>query len=107
MERNFSYRIVRKDDKIPSEEDYDTEGEYNRAFDNYWNSFKRMEDGRNLWGGPRSYNKRYTRNEILESCQKYVADRNNRDSRLFAFTLKAFGRIISEMDDYNLVIIHY
>lgn len=63
-------------------------------------------DGRNKWGGPYSDDCSFTRKEMKEALEEYIKE-DPYDTYEFTFTLKAFGEIISEMGDTDVVYIRY
>ena len=110
MGKDFCYNIVRRGKKIPKEEDYDDSEQYWDAFRKFYHNFTDMPYGRNQWDGPYSNDTfsdgGFTQDEMIESLKNYVKylDTHNYNVR---FTLKAFGRIIAEMDDDQVVYIKY
>lgn len=89
MGRDFSYFITRNPENYPS---YDAD----------WN---RMDDGRNSWDGPSDDEDCYTKYQMRSFLESYVADLGSYNN--VKFTLKAFGQIISEMADDDVVYIQY
>ena len=110
MGKDLSYCIVPKGHKIPQEKNYANVIEYMEALNTqppfiYFHSF----EGEDV---PFVDDKMYTRDEMIKSLQEYVMgpynfDTNNSDRETVEIILHAFGKIISEMDNNNLVIISY
>lgn len=90
MGRDFEYCIC---DCRPDARRYPEYDDWREIMDG------RIVDGRNMWEGPGSdYEDTgfFTRAYMIDMLKDYV-ENNNNYGREFRFTLKAFGRIISEM----------
>lgn len=115
MGRDFSYKIVRKGVNPPCKDDFDDEDKYWKAYRRWRVDFEEimlgnMVDGRNQWCGPVSYDDRngYDKQEMIEAFNDYVKtiDWDDYDYNV-RFTLRAFGQIISEMSEDDVVYISY
>jgi hypothetical protein len=96
MGRDFKYIIFNKEqDEYPSYRERWTELMVGMTI-----------DGRDKWGGPYSDDCSFTRTEMKEALEEYIKE-DPYDTYEFAFTMKAFGEIISDMEDDNVVYICY
>jgi len=106
MGSDLSYKIVKKGYKVPREEDFEKEKDYDAEYDKHLDGFNHDSFCRNGWDGPVSgfTEFMYSKKEIKNFLKNYLS---SVESKNFEYTLKACVDILTSMDSDEFVIIHY
>lgn len=104
MGRDFKYKITNRKNKPPQDCNDERYWNWDYGFEEIMSG--NTVDGRNQWDGPCREDVPYTKQEMLGALGRYV-DYSDGTEYEFRFTLRAFGHIISEMDDDDVVYIQY
>jgi len=103
MGREISFKVVSKDYKIPREEDFENNEDYDKAYYKHLDKFKDL-GCRNSWDGPYNEDFMFSKQEIINFLKNYLS---SLESKNFEYTLKACVEIILSMENDNFVIIRY
>ena len=106
MGRDLSYKVVKKGYKVPREEDFERETDYDTEYSKHLDGFSHLCYCRNGWDGPVSgfIEFMYSRQEIKTFLKNYLS---SAESKNFEYTLKGCVEILLSISDDELVIIHY
>ena len=101
---DLSYKVVEKGYKIPREEDFENEKDYDTEYDKHLYGFNHVSYCRNSWDGPVSSKIMYSKKDIKTFLKNYLS---SSESKNFDKTLKAYVDVLTCMISNEFVIVHY